>query len=135
MANRDAHHPVTVSDGLHPAIYKALAVASLWLVVSAWVFFGTEGYYAAFAVAVATGFFLIAAAIPLVIWRVWRHNSADGSADQPNVPFSDWWRGEVETWQGRVEGWDAAVEVVMPLGVAAVGMTLIGLVFRLTARS
>jgi len=40
--------------------------------------------------------------------------------------------GEVETWQGRVEGWDAAVEVLMPLGAAALGMTLIGLIFRLT---
>ena len=135
MAYRDVHHPVTVSDGLHPAIYKALAGLSLWLVVSAWVFFGTEGYYATFAVAVVTGFFLIAAAIPFVIWQVWRNTSAEGAAKQPKIAFSDWWRGEVETWQGRVEGWDAAIEVLMPLGVAAVGMTLIGLIFRLTAGS
>jgi hypothetical protein len=127
----------TAFDDLHPAIYKALAGLALWLVVSAWIFFGTEGYYAAFAVAVVTGFFLIAAAIPFVLWRVWRKHAEAGQADQSNAAnkaaFSDWWRGKVETWQGPVEGWDAAVEVLMPLGVAAVGMTLIGLVFRLTA--
>jgi len=132
MAFHDDHHPV--SDGLHPVIYVGLAVASLWLVVSAWVFFGSEGAYAGYSVAVATGFFVMAAAIPFLIWRVWTHNAPDGAPDrQPHMRFSDWWHGEVETWQGRVEGWDAAVEVLLPLGVAAIGMTLIGLVFRLTA--
>jgi len=126
----DAHHVVT--NGLHPAIYAGLAVLALWLVVSAWIFFGSEGQYAAFSVAIASGLFLIAGAIPFVLWRVWRRRTPDGAADQPRTPFSDWWRGEVETWQGPVEGWDAAVEVLMPLGAAALGMTLIGLIFRLT---
>jgi hypothetical protein len=133
MAYHDSRHPV--SDDLHPAIYKALAGLALWLVISAWVFFGSEGHYAGFAVAVVTGFFVIATAIPLVIWLVWRKTAKAAEATQPATTFSDWWHGEVETWQGRVEGWDAAVEVLLPLGVAAVGMTLIGLVFRLTAGS
>ena len=124
-------------DGLHPAIYKALAGLALWLVIAAWVFFGTQGYYASFAVAVATGFFLVATAIPYVLWRVWGSTSPEGQAEKAKAgakpAFSEWWRGEIETWQGSVEGWDAAVEVLMPLGVAALGMTLIGLVFRLTA--
>ncbi len=128
--HRDASHVVT--DGLHPAIYAGLAVLALWLVVSAWIFFGSEGQYAAYSVAVATGLFLIAGAIPFALWRVWRRRTPDGAAAQPHTAFSDWWRGEVETWQGRVEGWDAAVEVLMPLGAAAIGMTLIGLIFRLT---
>jgi hypothetical protein len=141
MAHHDAAPQGTAFDDLHPVIYKALAGLALWLVVSAWVFFGSEGYYAGFAVAVVTGFFLIAAAIPFVMWRVWRKHAEPGEVDPPKAvykaahkaAFSDWWRGKVETWQGSVEGWDAAVEVLMPLGVAAVGMTLIGLVFRLTA--
>jgi hypothetical protein len=135
MAYHDAHHHTDhpVTDGLHPAIYLGLAGTCLWLIVSAWVFFGSQGQYAAYSVAVATGFFLIAGGIPFVIWRTWRHNAPDGTAEQPRRAFSDWWRGELETWQGRVEGWDAAVEVLLPLGAAAIGMTLIGLVFRLTA--
>ncbi len=135
MAYHDTHRhsdrPVT--DGLHPAIYAGLAVFALWLVISAWIFFGSQGQYAAYSVAVATGFFLIAGGIPFVLWRVWRHTAPDGVAEQPHTDLANWWRGEVETWQGRVEGWDAAVEVLLPLGAAAIGMTLIGLVFRLTA--
>ncbi len=125
-----ADHPVT--DGLHPAIYAALAVLALWLMIAAWVFFGSQGQYAAYSVAIATGLFVIAGGIPFVIWRVWRRRTPDGAAEQPRTAFADWWRGDVETWQGRVEGWDAAVEVLMPLGAAAIGMTLIGLVFALT---
>jgi hypothetical protein len=132
MASHDPHHLDTASTGLHPAIYLGLVGLCLWLIVSAWAFFGSEGQYAGFSVAVATGFFLIACGIPFVMWRVWRSNARDGADDRPRA-FSDWWRGEMETWQCRVEGWDAAVEVLLPLGVAAVGMTLIGLAFRLTA--
>ena len=136
MSSHDTHHDARhpVSDGLHPAIYAGIAILALWLMVSAWVFFGSEGHYAAYAVAIATGLFFVAGAIPYVIWQVWRHNAPEGAPDrQPHIAFSDWWRGEMETWQGRVEGWDAAVEVLLPLGAAAIGMTLIGLVFRLTA--
>ena len=132
MAHHDAHHPVTVSNGLHPAIYLGLAGFSLWLVVSAWVFFGSFGQHVAYLVAIVTGFFLMAGAIPFAIWHTWRRRTPDGAADR-SVSFSEWWHGEMETWQGRVEGWDAAVEVLMPLGTAAIGMTLIGLIFRLTA--
>ncbi len=119
-------------DGLHPAIYKALAGFALWMVIAAWVSFSGQGY-ASLVLAVVTGFFLVAGGIPFIFWRVWRTTDAGRAERKP--AFSDWWRGEVETWQGRVEGWDAAVEVLLPLGIAAVGMTLIGLVFRLTAGS
>ena len=140
MAHHDTRHDARFHeleparfDGLHPAIYKALAGFALWMVVAAWVSFSGQGY-ASFALAVITGFFLVAAAIPFIFWRVWRKTD-EGRSDGAKPAFSDWWRGEFETWQGRVEGWDAAVEVLLPLGVAAIGMTLIGLVFRLTPGS
>src|SRR5690242_18402001 len=133
MADHDAHPRDTVSNELHPAIYAGLAGLCLWLMVSAWVFFGSEGQYAGYSVAVATGFFLVACAIPFVLWRVWRSNAGEEAGDGEGKTFPDWWHGEVETWQCRVEGWDASVEVLLPLGAAAIGMTLIGLVFRLTA--
>ena len=132
MPDHDAHHPDAASTGLHSAIYAALAGLCLWLVVSAWVFFGSQGQYAGYAVAVATGFFVVVGAIPVVIWRVWRHHADDGGP-QPPTTFSEWRRGGMETWEGRVEGRDAAIEVLLPLGAAAIGMTLIGLVFSLTA--
>ncbi|HEY2135303.1 MAG TPA: hypothetical protein VGH49_05410 [Xanthobacteraceae bacterium] len=140
MTPIDTHHHGLVSDGLHPVIYKALAGLALWLVVSAWLFFGGPGYVT-FLLAVVTGFFLMAAAIPFLLWRTWRKNAPQDAAGNPvsaeaddsNPAFSEWWWGEFDTWHGRVEGWDAAVEVLLPLGAAAVGMTVIGLVFHIIA--
>ena len=119
-------------DGLHPAIYAGLAGCALWMVVAAWASFSGQGY-ASYALAIVTGFFLVAGGIPAIMWRVWRRNADARELRKP--PFAAWWRGEIETWQSRVEGWDAAVEVLLPLGIAAIGMTLIGLVFRLTPGS
>jgi hypothetical protein len=45
MASHDPHHPDnlhTASTGLHPAIYLGLAGLCLWLIVSAWAFFGSR---------------------------------------------------------------------------------------------
>ena len=141
MAHQDTPHDARFDghgrahfDGLHPAIYKALAGFALWMVLAAWVSFSGQGY-ASFVLAVVTFFFLIAGAIPFIMWRVWRRNAGDASARDGKPSFTDWWRGEFETWQGHVEGWDAAIEVLLPLGIAAIGMTLIGLVFRLTPGS
>lgn len=131
MAHQEAPHHHPVSNGLHPAIYVGLAVFAAWLMISAWIFFGSEGQYAGYAVFVATALFVVAGAIPWIMWRVGR-DAAAGSTAPERVTFTDWWRGEVETRQGRVEGWDAAVEVLLPLGAAAIGMTFIGLIFRLT---
>lgn len=127
MAHHDSSHDPSF-DGLHPAIYKALAGFALWMVVAAWVFFSGQGY-ASFLLTMVTAFFLMAAGLPFVLWRLWRKSAPATRADQ--VPFSRWWRGEFETWQGRVESWDAAIEVLLPLGIAAIGMTGIGLIFRL----
>src|SRR4051794_41738039 len=120
------------SNALHPVIYKALAGLALWLVAAAWVGFSGPGYVS-YLLAIVTGFFFIAAAIPYLLWRVWRSNSPGETIGDAKVAFSAWWSGEFDTWQGRVEGWDAAVEILLPLGAAALGMTVIGLVFRIVA--
>jgi len=133
MAHEDTHDTQRhrrSSNELHPAIYWMLAGFAGWMVLAAWFAFGGWGY-STFLLAVVTYFFVIAGAIPFLIWRTWRRNAPDSKPS--GIPFSEWWRGEVETWQGRVEGWDAAIEVLLPLGIAALGMTLIGIVFRITA--
>jgi len=133
VPDHDAYHPDPASAELHSTIYVALAGLCVWLIASAWVFFGSQGQYAGYAVAVATGFFLVAGAIPFVIWRVWRHSTPPGPSGQRRTTFSDWRHGQMETWEGQVSGRDAAIEVLLPLGAAAIGMTLIGLAFWLTA--
>jgi hypothetical protein len=77
---------------------------------------------------------LIAVSLPLILSRVGRaHNATDGDAtkgDDKPVPFLDWARGDFDTWQGRLTGTQAAMQIVLPIAAAALGMTAIGIAFH-----
>jgi hypothetical protein len=47
----------------------------------------------------------------------------------------EWARRDYETWAGRLPGAQAATQILLPIVAAAVGMTVIGLIFYATERS
>ena len=49
------------------------------------------------------------------------------------IGFRDWASGQFETWQERVKGANAAVEILLPVAAAAVGMTAFAIVFHYAA--
>ena len=53
-----------VQENLHPVVYTAIIALALWLVVSAWVFFGGADYDG-ITLVVVTGLFLVAIGIPV----------------------------------------------------------------------
>jgi hypothetical protein len=77
-----------------------------------------------------TGFLIVVIAIPFVLWRVGRANDPDGEEPQR---FRDWASGRFETWQDRQQGANAAVEIILPIAAAAVGMTALAIVFHYAA--
>ena len=118
-----------VYDGLHPVVWRAIVALALWLVVSAWVFFGGADYDG-ITLAVVTGLFVVAIGIPVLLWRTWQRR-ADHSEDAPTPSFRDWRSGEFATWTGRHAASGAAIETLLPIAAVAFGMTAIGLVFVL----
>jgi hypothetical protein len=112
------------SDRLHPAVYCAIVGLAVWLVVAVWVFFSGSGSYTSLALAVVTGFIVVAVGLPLILSRVGR-----GGTQRHPVPYRDWAHGEFEVWDAHLGGRDAALQVLLPIAAAAVGMTLIGLAF------
>src|SRR5260221_8007385 len=97
-----------VRDHLHPGLYLTLSVLALWYIFSAWSFGG--GSYTDYLLTVANGLILIAVAVPVALWRIWRdHPHEDGAKE----PFREWASSELRIWQDRVNGTDAAVGIIL----------------------
>lgn len=118
------------SDQLHPFVYAALAGLALCLVMSAWIFFFQAGYLELdLGIVVALVFMIIA--IPTVLHFVGRMFQAD-RASNIRRPFSTWIAGNFDMRQGRRKSVSASMEILLPMAAAVIGITAIGIVFRLT---
>jgi hypothetical protein len=119
------------SAHMHPVVYWGMAGSVAWFVAAAWISLGGSGYVGLL-LAVVTGFFVIAAAIPFTLWLTWhRHQPASAHAAAPS--FRDWAAGELELSQERRPAISAAIEALLPMAAAAVGMTDFGLIFHYAA--
>lgn len=120
-----------VSDRLHPLIYAAMTALALWFILAIWASFDQSGY-TGWLLAVVTGFILMAIALPFVLSRVGRGGAESGPASGQRA-LRPWLAGAFETWQGRLSGADAMVQILLPIGAAAIGITAIGIVWHLAA--
>ena len=125
-------HNRAVFGDLHPLIYKVVVGLALWFVLSAWVFFGGWDYMGLL-LAVVTGFFLMAMAIPLLLWLTWWRHREPGAAESGSSSFRHWASGDFAIWQGRLAGSEAAVQVILPIAAVSIGLTLIGIVLVVVA--
>ena len=131
MAEHNANQDGPISDSLHPLVNMAIIGAALMFVAGVWIFFDS-GPYEAWLDVVVTGLFVIAIAIPALLWLTWRRN-ADGARDDSHLSFRDWAAGEFDTLTGPIKGANATAEVLLPIAAVAVGMTVLGLVFHIIA--
>jgi hypothetical protein len=131
MAEHNANQDSKISDSLHPLVNRAIIGLVLMFVAAMWMFFDS-GPYEAWLDVVVTGLFVIAIAVPALLWLTWRRN-ADGARDDSHLSFHDWAVGDFDTLTGPVKGANATVEVLLPIAAVAVGMTVLGLVFHIIA--
>jgi hypothetical protein len=131
MAEHNANQDSPISDSLHPLVNMAVIGLVLMFVAAVWTFFDS-GPYEAWLDVVVTGLFVIAIAVPALLWLTWRRN-ADGARDDSHLSFRDWAVGDFDTLTGPVKGANATVEVLLPIAAVAVGMTVLGLVFHIIA--
>ena len=127
----NANQDRPISDSLHPLVNMAIIGLVLMFVAAVWMFFDS-GPYEAWLDVVVTGLFVIAIAIPALLWLTWRRN-ADGARDDSHPSFRNWAVGEFDTLTGPVKGANATAEVLLPIAAVAVGMTVLGLVFHIIA--
>ena len=121
MAEHNANQDGRISDSLHPLVNTAIIGAALMFVAAVWMFFDS-GPYEAWLDVVVTGLFVIAIAIPALLW-------SDGARDDSHLSFRDWAGGEFDTLTGPVKGANATAEVLLPIAAVAV----VRLVFHIIA--
>jgi hypothetical protein len=115
------------SDQLHPFVYKTLVGLAIWLVVSAWIFF-SQGGHLELNLGIVSVLALMIIAIPIAIHHAGRRFQA---ADRAS-PFGAWISGYFDMRQGRRTSVSASVEILLPMAAAVIGITAIGIVFRIT---
>jgi hypothetical protein len=121
MARNLVSHNRRTTDSLHPLVCTALIVLALWFVLASWGF-GIDGS-TDYLLVVISGFFLIAAAIPFLIWRTSRRHPDTQASAESTPSLRDWMSGEFETWQGHLKAKEAAINILLPFTACAVGMT------------
>jgi hypothetical protein len=131
MNNKLNQDSSQVSDQLHPFIYAALAGLALCLVVSAWIFF-PQGGYLGLDLGIVSALVFMIIAIPTVLHFVGRRFQAADRASSIGRPFRTWLAGDFDMRQGRRKSVSASIEILLPMAAAVIGITAIGIVFRLT---
>ena len=132
MSTSAARRNRRLLDHIHPLVYAALFGFLLWFILSVWEFAG-DGY-ADYLLAIVSGFVIVAAALPSILWWLWWKNRRPDAAQGESESLRAWAAGELDTWQDRVKGTNAAIEMLLPIAAIAFGMTVLGIVFHFTAR-
>lgn len=117
-----AGHNLPVFRHLHPGVFAVSMAGWFGYLLAYWLVFGLhlEG---ALVLAVATVFFAVYFAMPLVLMRLRRAPSWVEKSS-----FAEFLRGEIDTYTGRMGGKDALAQVaVLPIAIA-LGTMAIGII-------
>jgi hypothetical protein len=116
------------TNELHPLVYRGMIGLTIWLVLSVWALF-SRGAYEGVTLSVITLFFVVLVGIPVVLWLTWRRNT-DAYEHRGDMPtFREWSSHSFVTCTGGVSGREATMQILLPIGAVAIGMTIFGLAF------
>jgi hypothetical protein len=118
-----------VSNRPHSAIYKTMVGLALSFVVSAWVFFGSAAHMGLI-LAIVSVLFIMAIGIPHILWRAGEMET--NPTEQARIALGAWIRSDFATWTGNQTSVTAAVEILLPITAAAVGIMALGIVWAAT---
>lgn len=130
---QEQQEPAPVTSRAHPRIYAIAIVLTIWFVAAAWNF--TGGGVTDYLLFIVSAFLLcVAVGLPLILFRVARArpslqgSSSSSGYEQP--PLRDWARWRYDTRTERLTGSDAAIQILLPIAAAAIGMTAIGIAYH-----
>lgn len=111
-------------------VYRLLAFAVAWFALAVWIFAGPA--LTNYLLFVVSGFIFVAVGLVLILSRVRRESAEQGSQQDPPL-FQDRSGWDLDVFQTRLKMSEAALQILLPLGTAAFGMTAIGIVWHIAA--
>lgn len=121
----------SVTSSLHPWVYATLIVFVLWFVLWSWSFAGAG--VTDYLLVIVSSFFLVVVALTLILLRVGHKDPATGDneakADDKPELFHDWAASDFDTYAGRLSSFQATTLILLPIAVAAFGMTAFEIAF------
>ena len=124
--DNDPERPVTRS--LHPRVYVLLIGFAGWFALAVWSFAG--GGITDYLLVIVSDFIFVVVALQLILSRVGHTNDAT-EADDGGLLLRSWAARDFDIWQDRLSGGQAALQILLPIAVAALGMTAFGIAFRI----
>ncbi|MGA8614679.1 MAG: hypothetical protein WB760_24015 [Xanthobacteraceae bacterium] len=108
-----------------------LIALAAWFALAVWSFAGSG--VTDYLLFIVNSFFFVAIMLPFILSRVGRDGAA--ANDGKELSLHEWAAWDYDTWTGRLSGTEAATQILLPIAAAAVGMTVIGIIFRITEHS
>jgi hypothetical protein len=125
VEHQDIRRPTT--RRLPRWVYRLVVLIVAWFALAVWIFAGPA--VTDYLLFIVSGFIFVAMALVLILSRV---NAEARRREQP-PPFQDRKRWDLDIFQSRLSMNEAALQILLPLGVAAFGMTAIGIVWHIAA--
>lgn len=117
------------TSNVHARVYTLLVVFTAWFGLAVWGFAG--GGLSDYLLVIVSGFIFVVVALQLILSQVGgRRNEMKKESDK--ISLRDWAAADFETWQDRLSGRQAALHILLPIAIAAVGMTAFGIIFQIT---
>jgi uncharacterized RDD family membrane protein YckC len=124
--SQDPERPVT--SWLHPRVYALLIGFAGWFALAVWSFAGSG--VTDYLLVIVSGFIFVVVALQLILSRVGHTNDTTEAGDS-GLSLRSWATRDFDTWQDRLSGAQAALQILLPIAVAALGMTAFGVAFHI----
>jgi cytochrome c len=103
-----------------------------WFVFAMWSF-AAGGGLVDYLLFIVSAFLFVTVALSLILSRVRRADTPAPDDREPSL--REWAARGYETWTGRLSGKAAAVQILVPIAAAPIGMTVIGIIYLRTLSS
>jgi len=116
----------------HPLIRRTILLLAAGFVVAAWGFSTGRGYIR-LAVCVVTALVAVAVILSTVLTRIGRASRRQEAEPTAATSFRDWASGQFGTCDGNIKASLAAIEILLPIAAAVVGLTAFAIIRDIVA--